>query len=57
MYLPTAGQDELLHAFLYGLKANIKSHVLLGSPTTINEAQQMALTIDERVEAIQGFRP
>ena len=52
MYLPTAGQDELLHAFLYGLKASIKSHVLLGNPTTINEAQQMALTIDERVEAI-----
>ena len=52
MYLPTAGQAELLHAFLYGLKANVKAHVLLGNPATINDAQQMALTIDERVEAI-----
>jgi hypothetical protein len=38
MYLPLAGQDELMHAFLYGLKANIKSHVLLGNPHSINEA-------------------
>jgi hypothetical protein len=48
MYLPTANQEELLHAFLYGLKPHIKSHVLLTNPDTVNEAQTAALTIDDR---------
>jgi len=38
MHLPTATQDELLHAFTYGLKAHIRSHVLLHNPHTVNEA-------------------
>jgi t-SNARE complex subunit (syntaxin) len=48
MHLPTATQEELQHAFIYGLQGHVRSHVLLNAPSTINEAQTMALTVDDR---------
>jgi hypothetical protein len=38
MYLPQATESELLHAFTYGLKGQIRSHVLLQQPNTVNDA-------------------
>lgn len=48
MYLPQATEAEMLHAFTYGLKSHIRSHVLLHQPDTVNDAQTMALTVDDR---------
>ena len=48
MHLPTATTDELVHAFIFGLKDNIRTHVLLQRPTTLNDAQTQALTLVDR---------
>ena len=48
MHLPTASTDELLHAFVFGLRDNIRTHVLLQRPTTLNAAQTQALTLADR---------
>lgn len=48
MYLPNAQEEELVHGFVYGLKETIRTMVLLQDAQTLNEAQSMALAIDER---------
>jgi hypothetical protein len=38
MYLPRADSEELLHAYIYGLKDHIRTHLLLKDPQNLNEA-------------------
>ena len=54
MYLPTATQEELVHAFVYGLKDYFRTLVQLNDPKTI-KAQTYALLIDER--RVHGPQP
>ena len=40
-------ESEALHKFIHGLKADIKSRVLVSNPTDLNEAMQFAQSLDD----------
>ena len=40
-------EGELLHKFIHGLKPEIKSRLLISSPSDINEAMQYAQSLDD----------
>jgi hypothetical protein len=47
MHLPLATNEELLHNFIYGLKSEIRTHVLMAQPATLQDAQTLALSCEE----------
>ena len=40
-------ESEALHKFIYGLKAEIKSRILVANPSDLNEAMQQAQALDD----------
>ena len=40
-------EGEALHKFIHGLKADIKSRILVANPSDINEAMQYAQSLDD----------
>ena len=47
MQLPKTNNDKLTHAFTFGLKADIRTQVLLSKPDNLNKAMTAALAADD----------
>ena len=45
--VPNAHDDEMLHAFIWGLRDRIKQEVRFRNPTTLIEAARIALEVEE----------
>jgi len=45
--VPNARDDEMLHAFIWGLKDRIKQEVRFKNPSTLIEAARLALEVEE----------
>ena len=61
MSIEDAGDQELLHAFVYGLRDKVRQEVRLRNPKTLEEAARLALDFNEllrpaRIEPNQGWR-
>lgn len=41
--------EELLHAFIWGLKDRLKAELRIREPKTLKDAAKMALDIEERL--------
>ena len=52
MALPQATEEELLHAFIYGLRPDVKTTVLIAKPMNVTEAQTSALAADEAKKSV-----
>ena len=49
-------EEELLHAFIYGLRPDVKTTVLIAKPTNVTEAQTSALAADEAKKSVYNSR-
>lgn len=47
MSIEDANDQELLHAFVYGLRNKVRAEVCLRNPKTLEEAARLALDFDE----------
>ena len=45
-------EEELIHAFIYGLRPDVKTTVLIAKPTNVTEAQTSALAADKAKKSI-----
>ena len=45
-------EEELLHAFIYGLRPDVKTTVLIAKPMNVTEAQTSALAADEAKKSV-----
>ena len=45
-------EEELLHAFIYGLRPDFKTTVLIAKPMNVTEAQTSALAADEAKKSV-----
>ena len=56
LHLPQATDDELKHAFTYGLKPHIRSQVLMSTPADLNAAMTKALAYEDvRYTPFSGY--
>ena len=49
-------EEELLHAFIYGLRPDVKTTVLIAKPMNVTEAQTSALAADETKKSAYNSR-
>ena len=56
MALPQATEEELLHAFIYGLRPDVKTTVLIAKPINVTEAQTSALAADKAKKSVYYSR-
>ena len=57
MYLPSAAEAELVHAFIYGLNTDIKRELITTRHKTVNDAMTDALAIGERLTGLHSSNP
>lgn len=56
MSIEDANDQELLHAFVYGLRDKVRAEIRLRNPKTLEEAARLALDFDELLRPAQNER-